>query len=60
MRYRDFFEDTAIRENIPYIIYGGISFYERREIKDMLAYIRVILNPNQDFFPQKNHQCAKT
>lgn len=44
------FEDTAIRENIPYIIYGGISFYERREIKDMLAYIRVILNPNQDFF----------
>jgi len=44
------FEDTMIKEGIPYIIYGGISFYERREIKDALAYIRVILDPNQDFY----------
>jgi DNA helicase II / ATP-dependent DNA helicase PcrA len=44
------FEDAMIKEGIPYIIYGGISFYERREIKDALAYIRVILDPNQDFY----------
>jgi DNA helicase II / ATP-dependent DNA helicase PcrA len=44
------FEDTMIKEGIPYIIYGGISFYERREVKDALAYIRVILDPNQDFY----------
>jgi len=44
------FEDAMIKEGIPYIIYGGISFYERKEIKDALAYIRVILDPNQDFY----------
>jgi len=44
------FEDTLIKEGIPYIIYGGISFYERKEIKDALAYIRVTLDPTQDFF----------
>ncbi len=44
------FEDAMIKAGIPYIIYGGISFYERREIKDALAYIRVTLDPNQDFF----------
>jgi len=44
------FEDAMIKEGIPYIIYGGISFYERREIKDALAYIRVILDPFQDFY----------
>jgi len=44
------FEDAMIKEGIPYIIYGGISFYERREVKDALAYIRVILDPNQDFY----------
>ena len=44
------FEEAMIKEGIPYIIYGGISFYERKEIKDALAYIRVILDPTQDFF----------
>lgn len=44
------FEDTMIKEGIPYIIYGGISFYERKEIKDALAYIRVVLDPTQDFY----------
>ncbi len=44
------FEDTLIKEGIPYIIYGGISFYERKEIKDALAYIRVVLDPTQDFY----------
>ncbi len=44
------FEDVLIKEGIPYIIYGGISFYERREVKDALAYIRVVLDSEQDFY----------
>ena len=44
------FEDTFIKDGLPYMIYGGISFYERKEIKDALAYIRVIINPSQNFY----------
>jgi DNA helicase-2/ATP-dependent DNA helicase PcrA len=39
-------EDIFIRYKIPYSIIGGLSFYERKEIKDILAYLRVIVNPN--------------
>lgn len=39
-------EEVFLRYGIPYRIVGGIRFYERKEIKDMLAYLRVILNPN--------------
>ncbi len=39
------FEDTLRREKIPYQIVGGLRFYDRKEIKDVLAYFRVILNP---------------
>lgn len=35
------FEDALLKENIPYIIIGGVSFYMRREIKDMLAFLRI-------------------
>ncbi|PKM83437.1 MAG: DNA helicase PcrA [Firmicutes bacterium HGW-Firmicutes-14] len=38
-------EETLVRNNIPYTIIGGLRFYERREIKDILAYLRVISNP---------------
>lgn len=44
------FEDTFIKQGIPYIIYGGISFYERKEVKDALAYVRIALDPSQDFY----------
>lgn len=44
------FEEAMIKEGLPYVIYGGISFYERREIKDALAYIRAVLDPTQDFY----------
>lgn len=40
------FEDVLIRGNIPYTIVGGFKFYDRQEIKDALAYLRVIANPN--------------
>jgi DNA helicase II / ATP-dependent DNA helicase PcrA len=38
------FEETLRRKNIPYKIYGGLSFYERKEIKDILSYFRMIIN----------------
>jgi DNA helicase-2/ATP-dependent DNA helicase PcrA len=39
-------EEALRRKNIPYRIYGGMSFYQRAEIKDMLAYLRLATNPN--------------
>ncbi len=41
-------EDALNKSNIPYTIYGGVKFYERKEIKDLLAYLRVIENPQDD------------
>ncbi|MFA6501354.1 MAG: UvrD-helicase domain-containing protein [Parachlamydiales bacterium] len=42
------FEDILISQNIPYIIYGGISFYQRKEIKDILAFLNLIIS-DSDF-----------
>ncbi len=41
-------EDALRRARIPYVIVGGVRFYERREIKDALAYVRLSLNPADD------------
>ena len=41
-------EDALRKRDIPYRIYGGLSFYQRKEIKDVLAYLRVIVNPNDE------------
>jgi DNA helicase-2/ATP-dependent DNA helicase PcrA len=41
-------EEALRKMNIPYKIYGGLSFYQRKEIKDLLAYFRVIINPNDE------------
>jgi DNA helicase-2/ATP-dependent DNA helicase PcrA len=41
------FEESCRKRNIPYKIYGGISFYQRKEIKDMIAYFRLVVN-NRD------------
>ena len=38
-------EEILVRQNVPYKLVGGVRFYERREIKDALAYLRVIFNP---------------
>lgn len=42
------FEDALRKKNIPYRIYGGLSFYQRKEIKDILAYLRLIINPKDE------------
>lgn len=39
------FEESLRKRNIPYRIYGGLSFYQRKEIKDVIAYFRMIVNP---------------
>jgi DNA helicase II / ATP-dependent DNA helicase PcrA len=41
-------EDSLMREAIPYKIIGGVRFYERKEIKDALAYLKLIINPHDD------------
>ena len=38
-------EESLRKLNIPYRIYGGLSFYKRKEIKDLLAYFRLVINP---------------
>ncbi|HEX4851180.1 MAG TPA: 3'-5' exonuclease, partial [Puia sp.] len=42
------FEESLRRMGIPYTIYGGISFYQRKEIKDLLAYLRIIINTKDE------------
>ncbi|HUQ65079.1 MAG TPA: UvrD-helicase domain-containing protein [Flavitalea sp.] len=42
------FEESLRRMNIPYTIYGGISFYQRREIKDFVAYLRLLVNTRDE------------
>ncbi|MBQ8473010.1 MAG: UvrD-helicase domain-containing protein [Bacilli bacterium] len=42
------FEDGLLKSNIPYKIIGGVNFYSRMEIKNLLAYLRLIHNPNDD------------
>jgi DNA helicase II / ATP-dependent DNA helicase PcrA len=41
-------EDALTREGLPYRMVGGVRFYERKEIKDALAYLKLIINPNDD------------
>ena len=42
------FEEQMRKEGIPYRIYGGLSFYQRKEIKDMIAYFRLVTNPDDE------------
>ena len=41
-------EDALRKKDIPYRIYGGLSFYQRKEIKDVLSYLRLIINPKDE------------
>ncbi len=39
------FEEGLLRRRLPYLVVGGVGFYERKEVKDVLAYLRLVLNP---------------
>lgn len=41
-------EESLRKQNIPYRIYGGLSFYQRKEIKDAISYFRITVNPDDD------------
>ncbi|MBS1548599.1 MAG: UvrD-helicase domain-containing protein [Bacteroidetes bacterium] len=42
------FEDALRKKNIPYRVYGGLSFYQRKEVKDLIAYLRILVNENDN------------
>ena len=42
------FEETLRKRGLPYRIYGGLSFYQRKEVKDVIAYFRLVVNPNDE------------
>jgi len=42
------FEEALRKQNLPYRIFGGVSFYQRKEVKDMLAYLRLVINDRDD------------
>lgn len=43
-----YFEETLIKSSIPYVIVGGVEFYKRKEVKDVLAYLKLLVNPKDD------------
>lgn len=42
------FEEYLRRQNVKYRVFGGLSFYQRKEVKDLVAYLRVVVNPNDE------------
>jgi DNA helicase-2/ATP-dependent DNA helicase PcrA len=42
------FEEALRRQNVKYKVFGGLSFYQRKEVKDLIAYLRVVVNENDD------------
>lgn len=53
-------EDRLIKESIRYNIYGGLKFYQRKEIKDVLSYLRFALNPKDTVSFERSVQCVPT
>jgi len=52
-------EEGFIRAGIPYVLIGGTKFYERKEIKDLLAYLRIVLNPNDGISYKRAEKLGK-
>lgn len=52
-------EEAFIRAGIPYVLFGGTKFYERKEIKDLLSYLRVVLNPGDGISMKRVEKLGK-
>lgn len=52
-------EESFIRNGVPYILVGGVKFYERKEIKDVLAYLRLMQNPEDGVSRQRAEKAGK-
>ena len=52
-------EEMLLRAGIPYRVYGGMRFYDRKEVKDVIAYLRCIVNPSDDVSLTPHHQPAQ-
>ncbi|MFH2019452.1 MAG: UvrD-helicase domain-containing protein [bacterium] len=52
-------EEGLIRQSIPYVLVGGTKFYERKEVKDVLAYLRVMLNPEDEVSRKRAEKAGK-
>ncbi|MFH2085289.1 MAG: UvrD-helicase domain-containing protein [bacterium] len=52
-------EESFIRAGIPYVLIGGTKFYERKEIKDLLAYLRILLNPKDGVSMRRTEKLGK-
>ncbi len=53
-------EEVFLQRQIPYILIGGIRFYERKEIKDILAYLRLLLHPEDEVSKKRAEKIGKT
>ena len=53
------FEEQLIRMGIPYVLVGGTKFYERKEVKDVLSYVRVVLNPEDEVSMRRVEKLGK-
>lgn len=53
------FEEACIRHGVPYQLVGGFKFYERKEIKDLLAYVRLVINPHDSVSLQRAEKNGK-
>lgn len=53
-------EEVFLRLGIPYTLVGGVRFYERKEIKDILAYIRLLIHPDDDISKKRSEKIGKT
>jgi DNA helicase-2/ATP-dependent DNA helicase PcrA len=52
-------EETMIKNRLPYTLVGGVKFYERKEIKDLLSYLRLVLNPEDEIALKRAEKIGK-
>jgi|SRR3989344_1617514 len=53
-------EEALLHEGMPYVLFGGTRFYERREVKDVLAYLRLLINPENEVSRSRAEKLGKT